>query len=162
MSVPISRDQGGLMNQIDASLMVDFTIAKINDMRLRHPTRLSRIIFSFPRVLMDGSDHWIGSAPLVAAATGIARNPTKSVTQPPPIKKIGYAHPIPSMIIRFNGVRDAEYHVSRQSMERLLSVGCIAIQRDRNGFFARIPYSSPAYHGKPQNFGINQEPPLTE
>ena len=137
-----------------ANQAVDAVIDNITTMRLGDPSRLDRIVFCFPRVRTEWSDNWTDSSPLLAATCAVARNPGTAVKQPPPIKNIGLGHAIPSVIVRLTGVEATEHHVSRKNMERLLSVGCVVIQKDRKGFFVRIPYNSPAYHGQPYQFDI--------
>ena len=135
-----------------ASQAVDAVIENITIMRLEDPTKLGRLVFCFPRIRMQGAKHWGPSSLFVAAACAVARDPSSAVTQPAPIKRIGPGHPMPSLIVRLAGIEAVEYHVSKKNMERLLFVGCVVIQSDHKGFFVRIPYNSPLYHGKPYQF----------
>ena len=135
-----------------ANQVVDAVIENISVMRLDDPQQLDRIVFCFPRIRTQGGNHWADSSPFSAAACAIARDPGSAVTQPAPIKRIGAGHAIPSVIVRLAGIEAVEHHVSRKNMERLLSVGCVVIQGDRKGFFVRIPYNSPLYHGQPYQF----------
>ena len=140
-----------------ANQAVESTIAYIEAMRLNDSNYLSRIVFCFPRVKFEESDKWQDASPLVAAATAIVRNPEKAVIQPPPIKIFGPGHKLPSVIVGLNGITAVEYHASRRNLERLLSIGCVVIQKDRKGFSIRIPFNNPMYNGTPHQFEVNSE-----
>ena len=135
---------------------VDAVIENVQALRLNNPNYLDRIVFCFPRIKGDMDDDWTEASPHVAAASAIARHPETAREQPPPVKPISHSHPIPSMIVRLSGIKDVEYHVSRKNWERLLRLGIAVIQRDRNGFFVRIPLNSPMYHGQPYQFDVSE------
>lgn len=134
---------------------VDSAIENIVSRRLNHPDLLDRIVFCFPRVKGDLDDHWRSASPIVAAACAIARAPETAVRQPPPIKYLSHGHPVPSAIVRLDGIAEVEYYVSRKNWERLLRCGCAVIQSDSKGFFTRIPFDSPIYHGQPYKFEVS-------
>ena len=135
---------------------VDAVIENVQALRLNNPNYLDRIVFCFPRIKGDMDDDWTEASPHVAAASAIARHPETAREQPPPVKPISHSHPIPSMIVRLSGIKDVEYRVSRKNWERLLRLGIAVIQRDRNGFFVRIPLNSPMYHGQPYQFDVSE------
>ena len=134
---------------------VDSVIENVQAMRLNNSNFLDRIVFCFPRVKSDLDDQWADASPHVAAASAIARQPEIAREQPPPVKSISHGHPIPSAIVRLSGITDVEYYVSRKNWERLLRLGIVVIQRDRNGFFVRIPLNNPMYHGQPYQFDVS-------
>ena len=135
---------------------VDSTIEYVQAMRLNNPNYLDRIVFCFPRVKGDMDDDWQDASAHIAAASAIARQPETAREQPPPVKAVSHRHPIPSVIVRLSGIKDVEYHGSRKNWARLLRLGIAVIQRDRDGFFVRIPLSSPMYHGQPYQFDVSE------
>ena len=133
-----------------ANHAVESAIADILAQRSRYPSQARCVAFCFPRIKLESNDGWLPPTPLVAAAAVVARNPTRpSSTWFPSFKEFGREHSIPSVVVRLNGVTSVEYHVSRHNMERLLRVGCAVVQRDKKGFYVRIPFDSPMYHGMP-------------
>lgn len=121
----------------------------VTHQRLNDPNYLSRIVFSYPRIKQEGISKWTDGSALLAAATSIARNPESRREHIREPKTYDYEHSIPSIVVWLHGIVDIEYHVSRKNMERLLAVGCIVFQRNKRGFFVRIPFGSPLYHGQP-------------
>ena len=138
----------------EANAAVEFQITWITSQRLNDPTHLERILFAFPRVKLMWSESWQPASPLIAAATGIMRDPgsrREHVREP---KTLGIGHPIPSRIVYLSGVTDVEYKVSKHNMERLLNVGCLVIQMVKGRAHVRIPFNSPAYHGQPRQYEV--------
>lgn len=132
-----------------ASKAVDCAICQIMALRLNNPYHLDRIVFCFPRVISEPFNEWQDGSPYLAGVVDIARNPENPVYEDIPIKHYADTHSIPSLIVPVNGIRDVEYHVSRQNMERLLAVGCIVFQPYRKGFGVRIPRGHPLLSGQP-------------
>ena len=130
---------------------VESAIASIQAQRSRRPPEAGCVAFCFPRIRLEPNDGWLPSTPLVASAAVFSRNPTRTSAWFHSVKEFGKGHPIPSAIVRLNGVTAVEHHVSRHNMERLLHVGCAVVQRDKKGFYVRIPFDSPMYHGVPYN-----------
>lgn len=139
----------------EADVAVDRAIAWVRHQRLNNPITHGRVMVAFPRVKVNRSDDWQDPGAKIAAAVAIMRDPScrhDRVLEP---KDIGVGHPIPSRIVYLNGVTDVEYKVSKHNLERLLKVGCLVIQVSKGRAFVRIPFDSPAYHGRPQQFDFS-------
>lgn len=139
---------------VAASRAVDVAVSEVENLRLNDPSHLDRIVFCFPRVMMDGSDRWGDGSGFMAAAAAIARNPETRINKDVPLRHYKAGHKIPSVVVPLEGIVDVEYHVSRASMVRLLSVGCVVFQRYRKGFGVRIPYAHPMLTGEPFQFEV--------
>lgn len=137
---------------VSANNAVEAMVSEIEAQRLSHPSYLDRIVFSFPRVMMDESGKWRDGSPFLAAAAVVARNPETRVNKGVDLRYYGVGHKIPSVIVPLEGIEDVEYHVSRSNMEMLLSVGCVVFQRYKKGFGVRIPLGHPLLTGQPFQF----------
>lgn len=140
-----------------ANRAVKSTLNWIKDQRATSPDNFNRVVFSFPRIQQEGVEGLRDGSGLLAAATVIARDPDSRLDHVREPKIYGDEHSIPSVVVWLNGIRDLEYYVSRQNMERLLEVGCAVFQQHRRrGVFVRIPFNSPLYHGEPFKFKANE------
>ena len=144
-----------------ATAAAESAAAYVNQARVNGPNLLHRLVFSFPRVKIDGVNGWTSASPTMAGVAAALRNPAKDWNIAPRKPKIyGPGHPIPSIMVPLNGIRDVEFYVSRRSLELLLSVGCLVIQMNKKKHgFVRVPLNSPLITGEP--FEIEVEHPLS-
>lgn len=140
----------------EADAAVDSVIEWIALQRTSNSNNLERIIVAFPRVKTVWANHWQYPSPLIAAATAILRNPESRREHIPAPKTFGDGHSIPSTIVFLDGIIDVEYKVSKHNLKRLLDVGCIVVGLSKGRGQVRIPFNSPAHHGKPQRYKLDQ------
>ena len=112
-------------------------IESIRLQRLQHPTGLSSLYYSFPRIKLTGNADWFPASVIVVSSIAAIMSPK----DPPTVRvKDLTTHPIPSYMVTITGVMDLEYHVSKYNMEQLLSVQCIVITPSkRDSVNVRIP-----------------------